>query len=94
MTFTLNKQIVFKHGTPYHNFHNTNHYQLFLTSFLGVRAYKCSFCPDDFIDNRALKKHTIKVHGQETKGGISKDTDLTKAGSTKMGPFFSQTEAI
>jgi len=59
----------------------------------GVRAYKCSFCPDDFIDNRALKKHTIKVHGQETKGGISKDTDLTKAGSAKMGPFFRQTEA-
>lgn len=43
---------------------------------LGVRPYKCNFCLDDFIDNRALKKHTIKVHGEETKGGISKDLGL------------------
>ena len=44
--------------------------------YLGIRPYKCGFCTADFIDNRALKKHSIKVHGQETKGGICKDLNL------------------
>ena len=44
--------------------------------FTSLQDYKCTFCPSDFIDNCALKKHTLKIHGQETKGGISKDLDL------------------
>ena len=44
-----------------------------IVPLLGIRAYKCSFCTSDFLDNRTLKKHTLKVHGRETKGGICKE---------------------
>ena len=42
----------------------------------GIRPYKCTLCPSDFKDNRALKKHILKIHGQETGGGISKELNL------------------
>ena len=48
---------------------NLSHFILF---FSGIRPYKCSYCEDDFIDNRSLKKHTFKVHNIEVKGGINK----------------------
>jgi hypothetical protein len=38
----------------------------------GVRPYKCSYCEADFIDNSALKKHTVKAHNIEVQGGICK----------------------
>ena len=56
-------------------------YILFLSSTeyfpsSGIRPYKCKECDADFIDNRALKKHTLKVHGFETEGGICKELGL------------------
>ena len=44
--------------------------------YLGIRPYKCKECDADFIDNRALKNHTLKVHGFETEGGICKELGL------------------
>ena len=42
----------------------------------GIRPYKCKECDADFIDNRALKNHTLKIHGFETEGGICKELGL------------------
>jgi len=39
----------------------------------GIRAYKCQNCKADFLDNRQLKDHNLKVHGLKIKGGISKE---------------------
>jgi len=39
----------------------------------GIRPYECDLCEGSFIDNRALKTHSLKKHGIEIKGGISKN---------------------
>jgi len=47
-----------------------------LRAHQGIRPYKCTACDAGFIDNRALKKHALKVHGLVIKGGINKECDI------------------
>jgi hypothetical protein len=48
----------------------------------GIRPYECDLCEASFIDNRALKTHTLKKHGIKIKGGISKNFGTARVKSS------------
>ena len=53
----------------------------------GIRPYKCDQCDADFVDNRSLKRHALKIHGMKIQGGID---EVYNRSRTKSNPGTAQ----